>query len=238
MPRSAPEAQAAAVALQPGQRLFSEGEHGSTVYFVEAGQLELLKRQGAEEVRLGLLEAGEPVGEAQALDGGPRSFSVRAVLASQLLAVEADTLLALLGAHPDVAVAMLRRLAPRLEAALLARLPPDAARGPAAAARLVHPESGREFPLPAGDEVRVGRADARSPSLPDLDLSAIDPTRSLSRRHARIVREALAFLVFEEPRVANGTFLNGAKLPPEKRVPLKPGDELRLGVVDLIFRAG
>lgn len=238
MPTSAPEAKAASIALQPGQRLFSEGERGSTVYFIETGQLELLKRQGAEDVRLALLEGGELVGEAQALLGGPRTFSVQAVQASQLLAVEADALVMLLGAHPDVGLAMLRRLAPRLEAALLARLPAGSVACASAAARLVHAESGREFPLPAGDEVRLGRADARSTSLPDLDLAGIDPTRSLSRRHARIVREASAFLLFEEPRVANGTFLNGAKLPPEKRVPLKPGDELRLGVVDLIFWAG
>jgi hypothetical protein len=127
---------------------------------------------------------------------------------------------------------MLKRLAPRLDAALLALVPAPAAQAP----RFLHAESGQELPLPPGDEVRLGRADVGSQPGPALDLSALDPTRSLSRRHARIVRDAGGFAVLEEPRVANGTFLNGARLSPGERVPLRSGDELRLGAVALSFR--
>jgi Cyclic nucleotide-binding domain/FHA domain len=232
MPRGAAEAPPASLDLPPAAPLFAEGEVSSAVYFVEAGRIELLKRQGEADSVVAVLGPGDVVGEAQALAGGRHPFSARAREASRVLVVANDALIALLSAHPSVALAMLKRLAPRLDAALLALVAAPAAPAP----RFLHAESGQELPLPAGDEVRLGRADVRSQPGPALDLSALDPTRSLSRRHARIVRDGGGFAVLEEPRVANGTFLNGVRLSPGERVPLRSGDELRLGVVALSFR--
>jgi len=228
MPRGAAEAPPASLDLPPAAPLFAEGDVSSAVYFVEAGRIELLKA----DVVVAVLGPGDVVGAAQALAGGRRPFSARAREASRVLVVANDALVALLAAHPSVALAMLKRLAPRLDAALLALVPAPAARAP----RFFHVESGQELPLPPGDEVRLGRADVASQPGPALDLSPLDPTRSLSRRHARIVRDAGGFAVMEEPRVANGTFLNGARLSPGERVPLRSGDELRLGAVALSFR--
>jgi CRP-like cAMP-binding protein len=228
MPRGAAEAPPTSLDLPPAAPLFAEGDVSSAVYFIEAGRIELLKA----DVVVAVLGPGDVVGAAQALAGGRHPFSARAREASRVLVVASDALIALLSAHPSVALAMLKRLAPRLDAALLALVPAPAAQAP----RFLHAESGQELPLPPGDEVRLGRADVGSQPGPALDLSALDPTRSLSRRHARIVRDAGGFAVLEEPRVANGTFLNGARLSPGERVPLRSGDELRLGAVALSFR--
>jgi CRP-like cAMP-binding protein len=228
MSRGAAEAPPASLDLPPTAPLFAEGDVSSAVYFVEAGRIELLKA----DVVVAVLGPGDVVGAAQALAGGRHPFSARAREASRVLVVENDALMALLSAHPSVAVAMLKRLAPRLDAALLALVPVSSARAP----RLLHAESGQELPLPPGDEVRLGRAAVGTQPGPALDLSALDPTRSLSRRHARIVRDAGGFAVLEEPRAANGTFLNGARLAPGERGPLRSGDELRLGAVALSFR--
>jgi hypothetical protein len=228
MPRPAAEARPASLELPAAAPLFTEGDVCSAVYFVEAGRIELLKA----DVVVAVLGPGDVVGAAQAFAGGRRPFSARAREASRVLVVEGDALVALLSAHPSVALAMLKRLAPRLDAALLALVPAPAAPAP----RFLHAESGQELPLPPGDEVRLGRASSQPG--PALDLSALDPTRSLSRRHARVVRDAGGFAVLEEERVANGTFLNGARLSPGERVPLRSGDELRLGVVALSFLVG
>jgi hypothetical protein len=229
MPRGA-AARSAHLDLLPAAPLFAEGDASSAVYFVEAGRIELLKA----DVVVAVLGPGDVVGAAQAFTGGPRPFSARAREASRVLVVESGALLALLAADPGVALALVKRLAPQLDAALQALAPVPAAR----AARFVHAESGRELPLPPGDEVRLGRAAADAQPGPALDLAALDPTRSLSRRHARLVRDGGGFAVLEEPRVANGTFLNGRRLAPGERVPLRSGDELRLGAVALSFREG
>ena len=140
MPRGAAEAPPASLDLPPAAPLFAEGDVSSAVYFVEAGRIELLKA----DVVVAVLGPGDVVGEAQALAGGRRPFSARAREASRVLVVQNDALIALLSAHSSVAVAMLKRLAPRLDAALLALVPAQAARAP----RFLHAESVRSCPCP------------------------------------------------------------------------------------------
>jgi len=59
--------------------------------------------------------------------------------------------------------------------------------------------SGDEFPLPASGEAVVGRADPVKGYQPDVVLSSLDAQRSLSRRHARIVREGDEFFLVDLP---------------------------------------
>jgi pSer/pThr/pTyr-binding forkhead associated (FHA) protein len=65
----------------------------------------------------------------------------------------------------------------------------------------------------------------------------VDPTRSLSRRHAKLVREGRVFLVREEVGTVNGTFVNGVRVKTGVDVPIKPGDALRFGAVEVEFAA-
>jgi pSer/pThr/pTyr-binding forkhead associated (FHA) protein len=101
--------------------------------------------------------------------------------------------------------------------------------------RLVHRLTGEAFALRGEGETTVGRRDPVSGFVPDVDLGPVDAHKSLSRRHARFVREGESYLLREEIGVANGTFVNGQRL--ETGVPrqLADGDELRFGLVALTF---
>ncbi len=103
---------------------------------------------------------------------------------------------------------------------------------------LLRHAGGATFPLdPAASQFLVGRPDPVAGIRPEVDLSGVDPTRSLSRRHAKLVREGRVFLVREEVGTVNGTFVNGVRVKTGVDVPIKPGDSLRFGAVEVEFAA-
>ncbi len=71
---------------------------------------------------------------------------------------------------------------------------------------------------------------------PDVDLTNLDGPRSVSRRHAKIVQADDEFHVVEEIGTMNGTFVNGNRIATGTPTPLRDGDRLRFGLVDLTFR--
>jgi pSer/pThr/pTyr-binding forkhead associated (FHA) protein len=87
-----------------------------------------------------------------------------------------------------------------------------------------------------GSETLIGRYDPVTDLRPDVDLTQVDLKRSVSRRHARIVRTGEGWVVTEEVGALNGTFVNGAKLVTGRPHPLADGDRLGLGMVKLVFR--
>jgi len=96
--------------------------------------------------------------------------------------------------------------------------------------------SGQVFPLdPAAAQFLVGRPDPVAGINPEIDLSGIDATRSLSRRHAKLVREGRLYFVREEVGTVNGTFVNGVRVTTGVDVAIKPGDKLRFGAVEVDF---
>ena len=90
---------------------------------------------------------------------------------------------------------------------------------------------------PAINEYLVGRPDPGAGINPEIDLSDVDPTRSLSRRHAKLVCQGQLFFVREETRTVNGTFVNNVRVGTGVDVPIKPGDTLRFGAVEVEFSA-
>ena len=107
----------------------------------------------------------------------------------------------------------------------------------AAKARLVHISTAKKYDL-AGDQVSIiGRFDPVTELAPEIDLEEIDTKRSLSRRHARIFERDGSFFVREEIGTANGTFVRGERLGRGTDRQIEDGDLLRLGLVELVFRA-
>ncbi len=103
---------------------------------------------------------------------------------------------------------------------------------------LLRHAKGQIFQLdPAISEFLVGRPDLAAGINPELNLSDVDPTRSLSRRHAKLVRQGQLFFVREESGTVNGTFVNNVRIETGVNVPIKPGDKLRFGAVELDFAA-
>lgn len=115
---------------------------------------------------------------------------------------------------------------------------PSAARAPsgatASALALQHPTSGQRFVLePGRDEYLVGRVDPVTGTTPEINLGPLDVARSLSRRHAKLLRQGAELFVREEVGTANGTFVNGQRIATGTAVAIKPGDRLRFGTIDI-----
>ena len=68
------------VRLQPGEELFREGDAGSSLYLIDAGEMEVI-RGGA---RVAILTPGETVGEMAVVTGAPRTATIRALEPSVL----------------------------------------------------------------------------------------------------------------------------------------------------------
>ena len=110
--------------------------------------------------------------------------------------------------------------------------PPAAPAGP----RLVVVASGAEIPLPAADEIFIGREDPVSGVYPDVDLTPHGGEEGgVSRRHARLVVEGGNYFV-EDLDSTNFTFVNKQKVEPKTRQQVQPGDEIRVGRVALVLK--
>jgi hypothetical protein len=117
-------------------------------------------------------------------------------------------------------------------AAAPALTPEKSAAPQALALRVV--ASGHILPLdPARNEFLVGRPDLASGSQPEIDLGPFDTQRTLSRRHAKIVREGAQYCVREDAPTTNGTFLNGERVQTGVAMPLRPSDKLRFGSIEV-----
>jgi len=83
----------------------------------------------------------------------------------------------------------------------------------------------------------IGRPDVKkqiTASMLDVDLTALDPTKSSSRPHAQIAqREGVYYL--ESLRDDNLAYVNGAPVRVGAPHPLRAGDKLRFGAVTLEF---
>jgi CRP-like cAMP-binding protein len=76
--------------LQKDEFLLREGEHSDNMYWLQTGQLVVLKRKGLEEIQLGHIFGGELVGEMSFLDGEPRSATVKAITDCELIEIPRD----------------------------------------------------------------------------------------------------------------------------------------------------
>lgn len=128
------------------------------------------------------------------------------------------------------------REAPAPAPAAEAPAPPPA---PAPAGpRLVVVASGAEIPLPAGEEILIGREDPVSGVYPDVDMTPHEGEEGgISRRHARLIVEGGNYFV-EDLDSTNFTFVNKQKVAPKTRQAVKDGDEVRFGRVSTILKTG
>lgn len=80
---------------------------------------------------------------------------------------------------------------------------------------------------------RIGRRDPAQAHYPELDL-AEDDSGHASRRHALIERRNNQFMLVDTGSI-NGTLLNGVKVPAHRPQPLRNGDRIRIGDVEMRF---
>lgn len=108
--------------LSAGEELVRQGAGADALFVVQRGSLEAVAQlPGRREVRLGLVGAGEPVGEVALLTGGRRTATLRALEPTVGLRLDRDAFGALRSALRPGGVALARRLGDVVAARLRAR---------------------------------------------------------------------------------------------------------------------
>lgn len=233
-----------------GAVIFRQGDPGHDMFILQQGQVEISQELGGEKRRLAILEKGDFFGEMALLEDYPeRSATATATTDTHVLQLRGSDFEELVQTKPRVALKMMAKLSERLResnrrlAEILDKpvvkdtLPPlPTSQGIEAWAVLFHDRAGRTFPLRAVGDTTLGRHDPVTGVTPDIDLSGLDPERTVSRRHAMIRFLEGFFTVTEVNSSTNGTFVNGVRLEPFAPHQLKDGDLLQLATVSLALR--
>ena len=133
----------------------------------------------------------------------------------------------LVNAQPTPAPALNTPPAPRF----LVFSPPQAPLPAAASQILRELSSGYQAAINV-ERLLLGRGPGAPGEGAKLDCEGLPQGATVSGRHALLSRDSLGFNI-EDLGSANGTFLNGQRLPVGVQQPLRPGDVLSLGGVNL-----
>ncbi len=244
------------VSYRKGDRIFTEGDSGETMYIVHSGRVRIFKHIGSMPIELALFEKGDFFGEMAMLEHQPRSASAEAADDAELLSIDPPTFADMIRANPEIAVRMLRKYSIRLRevnrrleeytaaSSTLAGADdygtPRPGRTPQVESPLIRGNlvvdgSGRAFAV-SRKETLIGRLDHVTGLKPEVDLSTEDVSRHISRRHARITYREDKFFLSEEVGAMNGTFLNGEKITQQGVLyPIEDGDRISLCQIHLVF---
>lgn len=101
--------------FRAGDVLFRQGDPAGGLYVIRSGRVRIsVKDRRGREIVLGTATAGDTVGELAALDGGPRTATVRAIEPTAAEYVPREIFEAGLSSAPESAVRLLRLMAQRL----------------------------------------------------------------------------------------------------------------------------
>jgi CRP/FNR family cyclic AMP-dependent transcriptional regulator len=103
------------VFIPQGTQLFHRGDAGESMYAIRSGRVEIYtESHEGERLLLNIMEPGELFGEVSLLDGGPRTASAVTLDDCEMLIMNRDDLVELVGRHPHAAIAMLTVVGQRL----------------------------------------------------------------------------------------------------------------------------
>ena len=232
-----------------GEVIFHQGDLGTEMFIIQEGEVHVIKNINGASHILSKLEKGDFFGEMSVLESLPRTADAVAVTDVRAVVINGARFDEMLRKNPEVAVRIIRKYSKRLREAntLLERLvgreidveqvaalestqhaPPERGRH-----RLVDVASGASFFFSRGDETTIGRADPVTGILPDIDLTPVDNNRSVSRRHAKVIRSGTDYHVLEEVGTVNGTYVNDVRIPTGVPVTLHNGDLLKIGLISM-----
>ena len=97
--------------IQPDHDMIRQGDDQKHLYFVIGGKLEVRRIGLQDDVVVGVIEAGEAIGEIAVFDPGPASASIRALEFSQIWRIDSDSLGSFLADNPVAGVSLLTHLA-------------------------------------------------------------------------------------------------------------------------------
>lgn len=102
--------------LKKGEALMKEGESSNSMYWVQTGTMRLFKKKGTGFIELGVVHAGEVVGEMSFLDSQPRSASVEALQPCDVVEIPRGKFDEFLAAQPSWMKSLVQTLVKRLRA--------------------------------------------------------------------------------------------------------------------------
>ncbi len=227
-----------------GDVIFREGDPGQEMYIIESGQIAIV-REAVGPDPLAVLDAGDFFGEMSVLEDLPRFASAIARTPVRLLRIDRSSFVPIIRENAEIAVRIMRKLSGRLRGTELrveqgrqpSGTPAAATTTESGALQLFQADTNQTIELPERfEDLLIGRPDPVTGTLPDLNLAQHDPKRTLSRRHARLMKRADGLYLCEELGCANGTYLNGEPLRTGEPVRVETGDMLRFGLVEFELR--
>jgi CRP-like cAMP-binding protein len=237
------------ISFASGERIFAQGDLGTEMFIIQEGAVNIIKHIGAESHTLSHLEKGDFFGEMALLEAMPRTADAVALTDVKLVAINGSRFDEMLRKNPEVAVRIIRKYSKRLREAntLLEKLVGRevdvdhvamdatviAPVEKATRHRLVDVATGTAFFFSSGDETTIGRADPVTGILPDIDLTPVDTNRSVSRRHAKIIKTGQDYHVLEEVGTVNGTYVNDQRIPTGVPVTMHDGDLIKIGLISM-----
>ena len=105
------------VRFTPGDRVFTEGDLGVTMYIVQTGRVQLFRTVGGAKHMLGEMEKGDFFGEMSILEGLPRNCSAEAIEDAELIEINSMTFDKMIKGNIEIAIRLLRKLSIKLRAA-------------------------------------------------------------------------------------------------------------------------
>lgn len=105
------------IKLSQNEILLKEGEVSNSMYWVQSGQLIVTRQRGSEDIVLGHIGSGELVGEISFLDQEPRSATVRALTACDIVEIPQEMIDGIFKSQPKWLEILVKTLAERLRKA-------------------------------------------------------------------------------------------------------------------------
>lgn len=99
---------------EDGEDIVRQGEMGDCMYVIQAGQVEVLQRQGDKEFCLAVLSEGEFFGEMALFEREMRCATVRALGEVRVLTVDKKTFLRRVHEDPSLAFGILQKMSHRI----------------------------------------------------------------------------------------------------------------------------
>lgn len=97
----------------PGEVIIREGEPGVCAYFIQDGQVEVVRREHGQDTVLATLGKDEYFGEMALLSDAPRNATVRATKETRVAALGKDNFVKLLGVLPQTKESILHTVQAR-----------------------------------------------------------------------------------------------------------------------------
>lgn len=223
------------VEYKKGELVYKDGDNASVMFIVSTGAVKLFKKDSTDkQIDLGIYNKGDIFGELGVIETGNRLETAVALEDSRIVVINREMFMTLIRKNPEIAVKMIRKFSARLSDAtqkideLVKRTGFRKASDMFAILKVLGSE--QVFPLALKRNL-IGRYDPTIGICPDIDISMFDPQKTVSRKHAVILRENGESFLEEEMGVINGTYLNGEKLESGQRYPVTDGDRVHFGLV-------